>query len=85
MNKKNLLAVAGLMILVVACKENDTVKPSYANNTYSSGSKTESSNTESDSVVKRRIVLPIKTQPIEQPVPDPPLGKGKDLPETQEI
>ncbi|QDK82392.1 hypothetical protein EXU85_28820 [Spirosoma sp. KCTC 42546] len=83
MNKKNLLVVVGLMILATACKENDTVKPSYVNNTYSSESEAESpSLSKRDSVVKR--VLPIKIQPIEQPATGPLLGKGKDILEQQE-
>ncbi|QMW01213.1 hypothetical protein [Spirosoma foliorum] len=82
---KKLLAVVGMLIMATACKENYTVEPSYANNTYNSGSKPKSSNTESDSVVKRKIILPIKTQPIEQPVTNPPLEKGKNLPDHQEI
>ncbi len=80
------MAAAGLMILAVACKENDTIKPTYSTTTYSADDQPEATIVvDVDSAVKTKRILPIKIQPIEQPVTNPSLGQGKDLPMDQVI
>lgn len=72
MKTNYLFVMAGLVALATACKENSTVIPATSS-TYSSESKTELTNTiQRDSgIVNPKIVLPIKKQPIEQPVNNP--------------